>query len=166
MKSAIFALCDAVISETVENTTNITIVLYCFYFMMLNATCLLLACSLYPVIVIAPAAAVEAKFFAVEGIVGGGHFGINATQKVSKRFWWPDMSEDIRHSADDWDLHLEARGGSRPSPFRTESTFRRLRNTAFSNYSMGFVLDCHVTLRRTLMWSSTRHNRTRRPCDR
>lgn len=31
--------------------------------------------------------------------VGGSHFGINATQvKIAQRFWWPKMTEDIRHA--------------------------------------------------------------------
>jgi len=30
-------------------------------------------------------------------VVGSVHFGINATW-VSERFWWPTMSEDIRHT--------------------------------------------------------------------
>jgi len=31
-------------------------------------------------------------------VVGGCHFGINAThRKISERYWWPTMSEDVRH---------------------------------------------------------------------
>jgi len=31
-------------------------------------------------------------------VVGGCHFGMNATQKkLSERYWWPTMSEDVRH---------------------------------------------------------------------
>jgi len=30
--------------------------------------------------------------------VGGCHFGQNAKhRKVAERFWWPTMSEDVRH---------------------------------------------------------------------
>lgn len=32
-------------------------------------------------------------------LVGGCHFGQNSTQrKVSERYWWPTMTEDIRHA--------------------------------------------------------------------
>jgi len=31
-------------------------------------------------------------------VIGGCHFGQNAThQKISERFWWPMMTEDVRH---------------------------------------------------------------------
>jgi len=31
-------------------------------------------------------------------VVGGCHFGINATHhKIVERYWWPTMTEDIKH---------------------------------------------------------------------
>jgi len=31
-------------------------------------------------------------------VVGGCHFGVNAThQKIVQRYWWPTMTENIKH---------------------------------------------------------------------